>query len=123
MNKRTIKAIIGSIAKWDLIAQGISVNKGSENCPLCELFRNATFVHITNRCVGCPVYEKVAAPGCVHTPYQHILLRLSVTIPEWVNQLRLGNKEYVNATLGNIEKEVEFLISLLPESEQKAYKL
>lgn len=114
-----VSAIKGSIAKWDLIAHGILVNKGGENCPLCQVFG----------CIPCPVYLKTYGIQCRHTPYVRIKLPRGITMPEWIHYpvpdkykiLGFGNK--VNETFEAIEKEIEFLISLLPIEEQEVYKI
>ena len=62
MDKKTLKALQGSIRKWERIAEGKEVDKGADNCPLCELFYNKI-------CIGCPVEEKVNHVDCRRTPY------------------------------------------------------
>lgn len=62
MNAKTLKALKGSIAKWEAIVAGTGVDDGSDNCPLCELFYD-------NGCVGCPVAIKTRKDECIDTPY------------------------------------------------------
>lgn len=38
MNSRTLKALKGSIRKWERICNGTGEDRGPRNCPLCELF-------------------------------------------------------------------------------------
>ena len=61
-NKKTLKALQGSIKKWENIVAGTGVDRGTENCPLCQLY-------INNRCEGCPVKKKTQLIGCLGTPY------------------------------------------------------
>jgi hypothetical protein len=67
MDKRTLTALQGSIAKWQAIEDGEAADLGPANCPLCALFMRPE--NSTADCVGCPVSEAVAAAGCSHTPY------------------------------------------------------
>lgn len=122
MDSDTIEAIEGSVMKWDCIAQGIGVNEGAGNCPLCTMF-------IDNGCVECPVCPVVLAiqgnnaRGCSFTPYASIIMENFLTIPEWIKDV-LANQEQagrqndltIPITLGFIEDEIEFLISLLPKN-------
>lgn len=38
MNKETLKALKGSIKKWEKIVDGKITDLGPRNCPLCKLF-------------------------------------------------------------------------------------
>ena len=62
MDAKTLKALKGSIRKWEGILCGEIEDGGSDNCPLCQLF-------IENVCRGCPVYAKTKKMGCHWTPY------------------------------------------------------
>lgn len=62
MNKRTLKALQGSIRKWQGVVDGRVKDKGPSNCPLCEVF----FYH---HCRGCPVAEHTGFSDCYDTPY------------------------------------------------------
>jgi hypothetical protein len=62
MNRLTLKALRGSIKKWELIVAGEGVDNGVDNCPLCALF-------FDGGCNGCPVSEKAADDNCSSTPY------------------------------------------------------
>lgn len=63
MNKKTRKALEGSIKKWEGIAAGTVADLGADNCPLCKMF-------LGSDCKGCPVYEKTGRDSCEGTPYQ-----------------------------------------------------
>lgn len=39
MDKKTVKAIRGSIKKWEDIEKGTGMDFGVGNCPLCHLFK------------------------------------------------------------------------------------
>ena len=63
MNAKTLKALKGSIEKWQKIVSGMRRDEGSSNCPLCR-----EFLH-THDCVGCPVFESTGRVLCRDTPY------------------------------------------------------
>lgn len=119
MNKKTIKAIEGSVAKWDCIAQGIGTNQAVDDCPLCKLFINTG----CNKYPVCPVVLAIqGVGGCAGTPYESISLRNGITVPKWIKeqseyQTLVGLQNgLIAVTLDFIEEEVEFLVSLLPEN-------
>lgn len=62
MNERTKAALEGSIKKWEQIILGEAVDKGTDNCPLCQLF-------FAKYCVGCPVRKRTGVSSCRLTPY------------------------------------------------------
>lgn len=88
MTPETLTALRGSIAKWEAIVNGTGQDKGTKNCPLCQMFFN-----VTGNCDGCPVKESSGQSGCDGTPYDHY----DRDMPEIA------------------EEELEFLKSLLPE--------
>lgn len=61
MNKKTLRATLGSINKWWLIREKMGGDNGWKNCPLCKVF---------NTCEdgGCPIKLKVNESGCRNTP-------------------------------------------------------
>jgi hypothetical protein len=70
MNAATLKALKGSIKKWDTIVDGTGVDVGTGNCPLCLKFFHASRWGI---CGGCPVKNATGRVGCVGTPYFGVL--------------------------------------------------
>ena len=62
MNPKTLKALQGSIKKWEGIIVDTAIDKGAINCPLCELF-------LGGRCKECPVAKAVNSIYCEDTPY------------------------------------------------------
>lgn len=89
MNAKTLKALRGSIRKWERIVAGTGSDNGPHNCPLCRLF-------FWNReaCEGCPVAAKTGRAQCDGTPYRDY---------DWS-----GSKE-------DARRELNFLKSLLPK--------
>jgi hypothetical protein len=63
MDAKTLKALKGSIRKWERIIDGKGIEDGNENCPLCKLF------YWTVDCRGCPVSKKTKINCCSKTPY------------------------------------------------------
>ena len=110
MDKRTLKALHGSIRKWIRIATWVGEDEGADNCPLCEQFE-------TNFCPGCPVYES-GYNGCSGSPYS-----------QWRSAIFVESKGITPVPCRVIgpesqaaaEAEVLFLISLLPEAERARY--
>lgn len=64
MDAETLEALKGSIAKWEAIVAGTGVDKGPDNCPLCQRFWRAS------NCIGCPVFEATGLINCGGTPYE-----------------------------------------------------
>ena len=110
MNKRTLKALRGSIRKWEHIATGHETDKGSTNCPLCQefMYRNRT-------CHGCPVSERTSKASCSDTPYDKFQV---ITYSE--NRELTGIDDVPSdCVAGPLAQqaaidEYEFLVSLLP---------
>ena len=90
MNKQTLKALKGSIKKWQGVTKGTIQDRGPVNCPLCQLF----LLGEPSSCIGCPVCQKTKKTGCRGTPYTLYNV--------------YGHKKYARA-------EVKFLKSLLPK--------
>lgn len=61
MEAATLKALQGSIAKWEAIVAGTGEDDGAVNCPLCHLFGDT--------CQGCPVMQKTGQFNCGGSPY------------------------------------------------------
>ena len=104
MNKRTEKALLGSIQKWVDIAYNGGKDKGRSNCPLCKLF-------IDNGCEKCPVNEVTDYNCCSDTPYsdwtQHSSMHHTADI--------VGSFHAQCKTCQRLaEKEAKFLMKLMP---------
>lgn len=92
MDKATLKALKGSISKWESIVAGSGADNGCDNCPLCKKFYK-------EECNGCPVREASGQPFCDGTPYDKFRAAGS-----------MENKRKA------AELELAFLRSLLPAS-------
>lgn len=107
MKSETLKALQGSIQKWQDIVDGKGGDSGITNCPLCDLYN-----HILQDCKGCPVNKS----GCRDTPHekwckhQHIIHSSRYPykiVPGCPDCKRLATAE------------LEFLKSLLPVEKEK----
>ena len=73
MDERTLKALRGSIEKWEGIVAEEGDDLGGCNCPLCKLFYSEDIPH-QDYCRGCPVSEKSGEQYCHNTPYDDWML-------------------------------------------------
>jgi hypothetical protein len=64
MTPSTLRALKGSIAKWQKIVDGKGKDEGSTNCPLCTKFNKGA-----DECAGCPVRNKTTRRFCNGTPF------------------------------------------------------
>jgi hypothetical protein len=108
MSPTTKTALLGSIEKWEKIADATGVDRGAENCPLCQKFLKNRGV-TGKACAGCPVKESTGMQYCDGTPYSEWLQR-NPTTPRVVRD---------HATKRIALKEVKFLRSLLLKSSPK----
>lgn len=97
MDKATLTALQGSIAKWEGIVAGTMTDERDENCPLCHVFKQ-------NHCIGCPVRARSGRINCNDTPYVGCILA--------EDEYGGESEEYRKAA----QAELDFLRSLLPAS-------
>lgn len=100
MDERTLKALRGSIKKWEDIVAGVGSDNGSNNCPLCAEFYD-------HRCTGCPVMESTGRRECINTPYYfwksaHIISTFPLRV-------------FDDKTRKAAQAELDFLRGLLPQ--------
>lgn len=98
MDTKTLEALRGSIRKWEKIVDGTEMDRGLDNCPLCRIFHGVFRTDDKYGCFGCPVAEAVYDTCCEGTPYN--------------DYNRTPTKE-------NAQRELDFLISLLPPGVSK----
>lgn len=110
MKPENIKAIKRSIMKWDLICHGVHADYGGADCALCDLY-------IDIQCENCPIGDSgYTRAFCKDTPYIQFLRSFDLCKKRYIkNSFSIPRACYAAAA------EVEFLISLLPEEERKAY--
>lgn len=107
---KTLKALKGSIRKWEKIVTGTGVDKGKDNCPLCQKFQDRNPA-LGADCIGCPVAIAAKMRYCRNTPYEEWDRRSE---PE-CNLKRGYNFEGWPEKLDSAKKELNFLKSLLPK--------
>lgn len=106
MKPQTLKALRGSIKKWEDIVNGTGIDKYADNCPLCARFHPMECVRPDGE--ECPV----AAAGhwyCSRTPYA-----------DWCESItgRSSRKAKDDESVMCAVLELEFLKSLLPRREK-----
>ena len=112
MSTETLEALEGSICKWDLICQGVEVNEGVDNCPLCNLYYTGPDRYYT--CNGCPVFNKTQEITCGGTPYVACeSLGILIPLSAFVSMSNV-NEGYAKA-VELAEAELVFLLGLLPQ--------
>lgn len=109
MDKKTLKALKDSIAKWERNTQAITpygASISADDCPLCDLFfrdRGGPY-----SCRGCPVAECTGRAICNGTPYEDAVRARRA----WTYMKDEQSREvFVKAA----QEEVDFLKSLLPK--------
>jgi hypothetical protein len=105
LNKAVLKALKGSIRKWERIVAGDGGDEGAANCPLCREFRFG----VEFDCVGCPVMAETGLPYCSGTPYTD-WMRYHDGLGRMVPLDAVSREEISLA-----EAELDFLRSLLPQ--------
>ena len=109
MDEETKFALIGSIKKWQAIADGTGEDRGPYNCPLCKIFNTTV-----SFCRGCPIKETTKRFGCERTPYE-----------EWCNHLNYDHgvsrgMARCQICLRIARKEVRFLKRILDTASKEA---
>jgi hypothetical protein len=69
MNDKTLKALHGSIAKWEAIVNGTGIDQGTINCPLCRLYHPSHRETPGDGCEGCPIRNATGVDFCDDTPH------------------------------------------------------
>lgn len=100
MPAKTLKALKGSIAKWEAIVAGTGEDMGTHNCPLCHAF----YKH--DDCDGCPVAEETGNGECHGSPYFLWTASFADDEPFFANTPK---------RVALAQAELDFLKSLLPE--------
>lgn len=105
MNDETLTALMGSITKWEAIADGTGVDIGRYNCPLCVAFS----IDESPQCGLCPVMRHTGERNCLSTPYIRWIYHQN-DVHDDADWHRVQCPECASIA----REEVEFLKSLLP---------
>ncbi|MCP3965086.1 MAG: hypothetical protein GY718_01855 [Lentisphaerae bacterium] len=101
MDDKILTALKASIEHWEDIKKDPDISPSSGNCPLCQLFAR-------NGCnLLCPAYV-IDKGYCEGTPYEEYSTYLNSLDHEWGNKNEKLRQEIA-------QKEIDFLISLLPK--------
>ena len=107
MTTKTLKALNGTIKKWEKIVAGTGADEGSTNCPLCKFFVDLPF------CYGCPIADFTKESGCFNTPWSKWLSH-QYNRHDAKTELRV----HCPTCRELAEEELRFLKSLLPKKER-----
>ena len=106
-SKRKLKALEGSIEKWEKIVDGTGVDDRDSNCPLCKLYCG---------CKSCPVAQTVHFTGCNNTPFTKWCKHHREKHP---TETLFFSLEVECPTCKKLaQKELDFLKSILPKEGQ-----
>ena len=108
MDKRTLTALQGSIAKWEAIVWDGGEDRGVDNCPLCSEF------YFSADCSGCPVAEYTGGTMCEDTPYVAWQRAFMREAGAWGGGVDAHLFVLDEATHKAAKDELAFLKSLLP---------
>lgn len=97
ISKKQMKALDGSIEKWDQIRNRQDIDKGQNNCPLCRLYNRG------KSCKQCVIYLETGKRFCDGTPYQEWITHHKLCHPE--NKVQKANKCTECNRLANAEYE------------------
>jgi len=106
MPARTLKALKGSIRKWEEIVAGSGIDRATDNCPLCQLF-----IVANDTCSGCPV-DSAGHHGCFGSPYDRWCGHCMETRTE---DGGIERRAVTDAAMEAARAELRFLKSLLPK--------
>jgi len=109
MTPSTLKALKGSIEKWEAIAAGTGEDLGPENCALCKRF-------FRRDCSGCPVKMRTGMECCEGSPYEDWGALRSPDVSIRNRNFRTEGRKAVSVKAKEVaRKEVAFLKALLPK--------
>lgn len=107
MTKKAIRALKGSIGKWEKLASGEGEDYGGNNCALCKAFPE---------CDNCPVAMKTGNDQCRGTPY-YDWRREATAHVTWFASMRYTPDS--SQARRQARRMLNFLKRLLPKEERK----
>lgn len=111
MDKRTLKALKGSIRKWKKVRDQKIEDWGPNNCPLCHLFYIDKYGE--DYCIGCPIFEHTGEKFCEGTPHDEFI-DFFENEAYCVESTQLTDSEQIKTMRELAQAEIDFLTSLLP---------
>lgn len=112
MKKKTLKALKGSIKKWEDIVAKKATDQGERNCPLCKIFIRHS---LKKDCEGCPVAKAAKTSGCENTPYTKWAERSTETTIDNGDDFYWERKNDSDKANRAAKAMLKFLKSLLPK--------
>lgn len=112
MKPATLKALKGSIRKWELIVAGTGADDGQHNCPLCQRFDRYELALCETDNEQCPVAIATGDTECSGSPY--VDWRRAITETRGIGYFR-HDKATDDETVMCAVLELEFLRDLLPK--------
>ena len=109
MDKEMLEALQASIVKWEENTKVISTEEAKiwgDTCPLCEISSRRMTYEMESPCEACLVYERTGQVECGGSPWYSTLFYWRA-VADGTRPL----SDFHSAA----QKEVDFLISLLPE--------
>jgi len=107
MDAKTLKALKGSIGKWEGVVAGTEREHASWNCPLCQISKGS--------CDACPVKIKTKCDSCEDSPFIDWDVHQRIKHDKWMGSFR---KVLCPTCLRLARAELRFLKSLLPKGER-----
>ena len=104
MNAKTLKALKGSIKKWEKIVAGTGWEQANWNCPLCQISDGS--------CDLCPVKIKTGKDSCEGSPFCGWDIHQIDVHDQWMGSVR---KALCPTCRKLARAELRFLKSLLPK--------
>lgn len=98
------------VEHWNCKNLDVSHRTTADECPFCQCYYT-----IDGDCEGCPIFDFTGYKYCGKTPYDN------VCEAEEILDAQGDNTPDFEFLCDSVEKEVEFLISLLPEKFQREY--
>ena len=111
MNDDTLKALQGSIAKWEAIVAGTEADKGYLNCALCKRFGDSC-ARDDGGGEKCPVMIETGMDSCTGSPYDAWADAFSWSDHD--DRSTKGLKATTPELIALAQAELDFLKSLLP---------
>jgi len=106
MDTKTLRALKGSIRKWEDIIAGTGVDQGVDNCALCSLF-----YFVKKHCVSCLIFIETGKQYCSESPYADWVVHQL----DW-HHIPINKYHVICPTCRRLAKaELAFLKSLLPK--------